>query len=170
MKRSYIGLALGALVAVGAALSLPSCGHDQKLVSLEIQPGTFTFLEPGLPDDGDQSRNSTPRLAPTSNLRRRRMSPIRRPGRLMMAWLRCRLPACSLRRRRRAPSTLRWRNYLGKLFRGYGRSVERCDRLRDRNGGQSCRPALPGRQHGGHVERWGRTETGVVTSTPLASE
>jgi len=47
MKRSYIGLALGALVAVGAALSLPSCGHDQKLVSLEVQPATFTFLEPG---------------------------------------------------------------------------------------------------------------------------
>ena len=46
MKRSYIGLALGVLVAVGAALSLPSCGHDQKLVSLEIQPATFTFLEP----------------------------------------------------------------------------------------------------------------------------
>jgi len=46
MKRSYIGLALGALVALGAVLSLPSCGHDQKLVSLEIQPGTFTFLEP----------------------------------------------------------------------------------------------------------------------------
>jgi hypothetical protein len=49
MKRSYIGLALGALVAVGAVLSLPSCGHDQKLVSLEIQPGTFTFLEPYSP-------------------------------------------------------------------------------------------------------------------------
>ena len=47
MKRSYIGLALGALVAVGAALSLPSCGHDQKLVSLTITPTTFTFLEPG---------------------------------------------------------------------------------------------------------------------------
>src|ERR1700691_5311232 len=46
MKRSYIGLALGALVAVGAALSLPSCGHDQKLVSLQIQPQTFTFLTP----------------------------------------------------------------------------------------------------------------------------
>jgi hypothetical protein len=46
MKQSYIGLALGTLVAVGAALSLPSCGHDQKLVSLVIQPGTFTFLEP----------------------------------------------------------------------------------------------------------------------------
>lgn len=46
MKRSYIGLALGALVAVGVVLSLPSCGHDQKLVSLQIQPGAFTFLEP----------------------------------------------------------------------------------------------------------------------------
>ncbi len=47
MKRSYIALALGALVAVGAVLSLPSCGHDQKLVSLTITPPTFTFLEPG---------------------------------------------------------------------------------------------------------------------------
>lgn len=46
MKRSYIGLALGALVAVGAALSLPSCGHDQKLTGLTIQPQTFTFLQP----------------------------------------------------------------------------------------------------------------------------
>jgi hypothetical protein len=46
MKRSYIGLALGALVAVGTVLSLPSCGHDQKLVSLAIQPGTFTFGTP----------------------------------------------------------------------------------------------------------------------------
>jgi Divergent InlB B-repeat domain len=46
MNRSCIGLALGALVAVGVVLSLPSCGHDQKLVNLEIQPATFTFLEP----------------------------------------------------------------------------------------------------------------------------
>jgi hypothetical protein len=46
MKRSYIGLALGALVVVGVALSLPSCGHSQKLVSLQIQPQNFTFLEP----------------------------------------------------------------------------------------------------------------------------
>ena len=44
MKRSYIGLALGALVAVGAVLSLPSCGHDQKLVSLTVQPPSYTFL------------------------------------------------------------------------------------------------------------------------------
>ena len=46
MKRSYIGLALGTLVVVGAALSLPSCGHDQKVVSLTVQPSGFTFLKP----------------------------------------------------------------------------------------------------------------------------
>ncbi len=43
-KRSYIGLALGALVAVGAVLSLPSCGNDKKLVNITIQPAAFTFL------------------------------------------------------------------------------------------------------------------------------
>jgi hypothetical protein len=46
MKRSYIGFALSALVAVGAVLSLPSCGHDQKLVSLAITPATATYLSP----------------------------------------------------------------------------------------------------------------------------
>ena len=46
MKRSGIGLALGALVAVGAVLSLPSCGHDKKLVSLQVQPSGFTFAVP----------------------------------------------------------------------------------------------------------------------------
>ena len=45
MKRSYIGLALGALVAVGAVLSLPSCGHDQKLLSITVQPSSYTFLQ-----------------------------------------------------------------------------------------------------------------------------
>jgi len=46
MKRSYIGLALGALVAVGAALSLPSCGHRQKLVGLTVQPSAgFIFSQ-----------------------------------------------------------------------------------------------------------------------------
>jgi hypothetical protein len=44
MKRSHIGLALGVLITVGAVLSLPSCGHDQKLVSITIQPAAFTFL------------------------------------------------------------------------------------------------------------------------------
>jgi hypothetical protein len=46
MKRNYIWLVLGTLVAVGGALSLPSCGHDQKLVGLTIQPQNFTFLNP----------------------------------------------------------------------------------------------------------------------------
>src|ERR1035441_7583114 len=48
MKRSYIGLALGTLVAVGAVLGLPSCGHDQKLVSLAVTPASpgFTFPVP----------------------------------------------------------------------------------------------------------------------------
>ena len=34
-------------MALGAALALPSCGHDQKVVSLSITPTTSTFLEPG---------------------------------------------------------------------------------------------------------------------------
>jgi hypothetical protein len=37
---------MGAVIALGAALCLPSCGHDQKLVQLQIQPLTFTFLTP----------------------------------------------------------------------------------------------------------------------------
>ncbi|MGA2965920.1 MAG: hypothetical protein ABSD64_06890 [Terriglobales bacterium] len=45
MKRSYIGIALGALVAVGAVLSLPSCGHQQKLVSITVSPSSYTFLQ-----------------------------------------------------------------------------------------------------------------------------
>ncbi len=47
MKRSYVWLALGSLLALGIVLSLPSCGHDQKLVSLVIQPAAFIF---GAPD------------------------------------------------------------------------------------------------------------------------
>ena len=46
MKRSYVGLAMSALVAIGGLLSLPSCGHDQKLVSVQIEPQSFTFLGP----------------------------------------------------------------------------------------------------------------------------
>ena len=45
MKRKYFGLAIGGLIAVGAALSLPSCGHDQKLVSIAVQPTSYTFLQ-----------------------------------------------------------------------------------------------------------------------------
>ena len=44
MKLSWIGLAFGTLLAMGAALSLPSCGHDRKLESITVQPQTFTFL------------------------------------------------------------------------------------------------------------------------------
>jgi hypothetical protein len=32
-------------VGGGAVLCLPSCGHDQKLVSLVVQPQSFTFLQ-----------------------------------------------------------------------------------------------------------------------------
>ncbi|MGA7633939.1 MAG: hypothetical protein WCB11_24505 [Terriglobales bacterium] len=46
MKRSYIGIALGALVAVGGALSLPSCGHPQKLVSLQVTPSSAIYPTP----------------------------------------------------------------------------------------------------------------------------
>jgi hypothetical protein len=47
IKRSYIGLALGVLIAVGAVLSLPSCGFKKKLVSITVQPQSFTFLQAG---------------------------------------------------------------------------------------------------------------------------
>jgi hypothetical protein len=46
MKRSCIGLAFGALIIIGTLLTLPSCGHDQKLVSLEVTPPGFTFAVP----------------------------------------------------------------------------------------------------------------------------
>jgi hypothetical protein len=47
MKGRCVGLAMGALVMVAALLSFPSCGHDQKLVSLQVQPSGFTFPVPG---------------------------------------------------------------------------------------------------------------------------
>ncbi len=46
MKQRYIGLAMGAVIAVGAALSLPSCGHDQKLVSIAVTPTTVIYPSP----------------------------------------------------------------------------------------------------------------------------
>jgi hypothetical protein len=48
MKRSYIGLALSALVIVGAVLSLPSCGHDQKLISITVNPSGATITGPDI--------------------------------------------------------------------------------------------------------------------------
>lgn len=44
MKRKYIVLATGLMAVLGAALCLPSCGHDQKLESIQIQPQSFIFL------------------------------------------------------------------------------------------------------------------------------
>jgi hypothetical protein len=52
MKRNYVGLALAALVALGASLSLPSCGHSQKLVSIAVTPTTANCPSPeSLPVD-----------------------------------------------------------------------------------------------------------------------
>ncbi len=61
MQRSYIALALGALMAVGAVLSMPSCGHDQKLVSLAVQPASpgFTFPVPTAGATGQYSAIGT---------------------------------------------------------------------------------------------------------------
>src|SRR5450631_122158 len=53
MKRSYIGLALGALVMVGAVLTLPSCGHARKLVGITISPSGFIFPTPDSAAKGD---------------------------------------------------------------------------------------------------------------------
>jgi hypothetical protein len=38
MKRSYVGLAMGALVLVGALSTFSSCGFDRRLVSITINP------------------------------------------------------------------------------------------------------------------------------------
>jgi len=46
MERRYVGLAVAGLVVAGAVLTLPSCGHDQKLQSIQIQPATVTFQTP----------------------------------------------------------------------------------------------------------------------------
>jgi uncharacterized repeat protein (TIGR02543 family) len=46
MKRSYIGLAMGALVMVAALLAFPSCGFNKRLVNLQVQPGLATYPSP----------------------------------------------------------------------------------------------------------------------------
>jgi hypothetical protein len=47
-KRSYIGLALGALVAVGAVLSLSSCGFKKQLVLITVNPSTASITGAGV--------------------------------------------------------------------------------------------------------------------------
>ena len=60
MNRSYIGVALGTLMAIGTVLSLPSCGHDQKLVSLQVQPsGGFVFPTPAAGATGQYTAIAT---------------------------------------------------------------------------------------------------------------
>jgi len=49
MKRSYVWLALSALVAVGGVLSLPSCGNEKQLVNIQVQPATVIY---GTPNSG----------------------------------------------------------------------------------------------------------------------
>ncbi len=46
MERKYVGMALGALIVTGAALGLPSCGHDQKLVSIAVTLQTAIYSSP----------------------------------------------------------------------------------------------------------------------------
>jgi hypothetical protein len=46
MKRGWIGLAMSVLVALGAFLSLPSCGHDRQLTGITISPTTVIFPSP----------------------------------------------------------------------------------------------------------------------------
>ena len=48
MKRSYIGLAMGALVMVAALLTLPSCGNERQLVSIEVTPTGSNITGEGL--------------------------------------------------------------------------------------------------------------------------
>jgi len=102
MKRSYIGLALGALVAVGAVLSLPSCAHDQKVVSLTITPQPL-LLRPRVSLRPLQSTQQYVATATYIHPPPPRTSLVRRPGPLITTWPRCRLPASSMRRLRRQP-------------------------------------------------------------------
>ena len=61
MKQKYIGLAMGVLVSLAAVLSLPSCGHDQKLVSLAVTPASpgFTFPVPNAGATGQYTATAT---------------------------------------------------------------------------------------------------------------
>src|ERR1700730_2064758 len=45
MTRKWLGF-LSAALAVSLFIALPGCGHDQKLVSIAVQPSTVFFLTP----------------------------------------------------------------------------------------------------------------------------
>ena len=53
MNRSWLSFVL----VCAAALSLPSCGHDQELVSISIQPTTETFGAASIPVSDDTGLN-----------------------------------------------------------------------------------------------------------------
>jgi hypothetical protein len=53
MNRSWLSFVL----VYAAALSLPSCGHDQELVSISIQPTTETFGSATIPVFQDAGLN-----------------------------------------------------------------------------------------------------------------
>ncbi len=55
MKRRFVGAALAGLVGFGTLILLPSCGHDRKLVSIEVAPSQFTFGAP-IPGQSGQFR------------------------------------------------------------------------------------------------------------------
>ncbi len=48
MKRSYIGLALGALIVVAAFVALPGCGFQRRLVAITINPPGANITGEGL--------------------------------------------------------------------------------------------------------------------------
>ncbi len=48
MKRSYIGLAMSALVMVATLLTFPSCGFERRLVSITINPPGANIVGPGV--------------------------------------------------------------------------------------------------------------------------
>ncbi len=51
LKRSYIGLALGVLISVGALLSLPGCGFKKQLVAITLNPPAATITGAGVEID-----------------------------------------------------------------------------------------------------------------------
>jgi hypothetical protein len=53
MTRKWFRLTLACAVAI----FLPSCGHDQQLVSISIQPATETFGAPNIPVSADAGLN-----------------------------------------------------------------------------------------------------------------